>query len=109
MIARVWRGYTTPEHADAYQSMLSPEVLPGIGTVKGFLGSYLLRRAVATEVEFITVLLWESIDAIQAIAGPNYEKAVIPAERRQFLIRADETAAHYDVVSTQFPRPPASA
>ena len=107
MVARVWRGYTTPEHADAYQSMLIPEVLPGIGKVKGYLGSYVLRRPAGDEVEFITVLLWESIDAIQAIAGPNYEKAVVPQERRPFLSRYDETAAHYEVVSKQVPAPPA--
>ena len=107
MVARVWRGYTTPEHADAYQSMLIPEVLPGIGKVKGYLGSYVLRRAAGDEVEFITLLLWESIDAIQAVAGPNYEKAVVPQERRPFLSRYDETAAHSDVVSTQVPAPPA--
>ncbi len=107
MVARVWRGYTTPEHADTYQSMLIPEVLPGIGKVKGYLGSYVLRRAAGDEVEFITVLLWESIDAIQAVAGPNYEKAVVPQERRPFLSRYDETAAHYDVVSKQVPAAPA--
>lgn len=105
MVARVWRGYTAPEHADAYQSMLMPEVLPGISTVKGYLGSYVLRRTAGDEIEFITVLLWESIEAIRAIAGPTYERAVIPEERRKFLLRYDQTAAHYDVVSTQSPLP----
>jgi len=33
MIARIWGGYTRPEHADAYESMLKPELLPGIGKV----------------------------------------------------------------------------
>ena len=33
MIARVWHGYTRPEHADAYEAMLKPELLPGIGKV----------------------------------------------------------------------------
>jgi heme-degrading monooxygenase HmoA len=85
-----------------------PGNLPGIGSVKGYLGSYVLRRRASDEVEFITVLLWESTDAIRAVAGRDYEKAVIPQERRQFLLRYDETAAHYDVVSTQPPRPPAA-
>jgi heme-degrading monooxygenase HmoA len=102
MVARVWRGYTTPEHADEYQSMLIPEVLPGIAGIKGYLGSYVLRRAAGNEVEFVTVLLWESIEAIQAIAGPNYERAIVPQERRRVLSRYDETATHYDVVSRQF-------
>ena len=85
--------------------MLVPEVLPGISTVKGYLGSDVLRRSVGDEVEFITVLLWDSIDAIKAVAGPDYERAVIPEERRRVLVRYDEAAAHYDVASTQSPRP----
>jgi heme-degrading monooxygenase HmoA len=105
MIARVWHGYTKPQHADAYQAMLIPEVLPGISTVKGYLGSYVLRRAAGDEVEFITELFWESIDAIRAIAGPTYETAVIPEERRQYLSRYDEQAAHYEVASSQSPLP----
>lgn len=108
MVARVWRGYTTPAQADAYQAMLIPEVLPGISSIKGYLGSYVLRRSAGEEVEFVTVLLWESIDAIRAVAGPDYEKAVVPHERRKFLLRYDETAAHYDVVSAQSPRPTTS-
>jgi len=47
MIARVWHGYTKPEHADAYESMLKPELLPGISKAKGYKGSYLLRRNLA--------------------------------------------------------------
>ena len=44
MIARVWHGYTTREHADAYESMLKPEVLPSIRKVKGYRGCHLLRE-----------------------------------------------------------------
>src|SRR6184192_1232016 len=57
MIARIWHGYTKPEHANAYESMLKPELLPGISKVKGYQGSYLLRREIGTEVEFITITL----------------------------------------------------
>jgi len=57
MIARVWHGYTKPEHANAYESMLKPELLPGISKVKGYHGSYLLRREIGAEVEFITITL----------------------------------------------------
>lgn len=100
MIARVWHGFTKPEHADAYEAMLKPEPLPGIGKVKGYLGSYLLRRVAGAEVEFITILLWDSIDAIRAVAGPDYETAVIPEERRKYLVRYDAKAVHYEIAST---------
>lgn len=99
MIARVWHGYTRPEHADLYEAMLKPELLPGIGKAKGYVGSYLLRREAGVEVEFITVMLWESLDAIGAVAGPDYETAVIPEERRKYLARFDAKSAHYEVRS----------
>jgi len=99
MIARVWHGYTTPAHADAYEVMLKPELLPGVSKVKGYRGSYLLRRSLGSEVEFITIMLWESIEAIKAVAGQDFETAVIPQERRQHLSRYDSRAAHYEVAS----------
>ncbi len=101
MIARVWHGYTKPDHADAYEAMLKPELLPGISKVKGFRGSYLLRREMGAEVEFITIILWDSLDSIRAIAGEDYETAVIPEERRKHLSRYDAKAAHYEIASVQ--------
>jgi heme-degrading monooxygenase HmoA len=99
MIARVWHGWTKPEHADSYEAMLKPELLPGISKVKGYKGSYLMRRRDGSEVEFITILLWDSIDAIRAVAGADYETAVIPEERRKFLAHYDAAAKHYEVTS----------
>ena len=101
MIARVWRGYTPPESADAYESMLKPELLPGLSTKPGFRGSYLLRRALGEEVEFITIILWDSLDAVRALTGPDYETAVVPEERRKHLSRYEAKATHYEVVSRQ--------
>jgi heme-degrading monooxygenase HmoA len=100
MIARVWHGYTLPQDADAYEAMLKPELLPGVGKVQGYLGSYLLRRDLGGEVEFITLMLWDSIDAVRAVAGPDYETAVVPEDRRKYLTRYDATSAHYEIVST---------
>ena len=103
MIARIWHGYTKPEHAGAYEALLKPELLPGIGKVKGYRGSYLLRREAGNEVEFITIMLWDSIDAIRAVTGPDYETAVIPEERRQYLSKHDAKSAHYEIASIQQP------
>jgi heme-degrading monooxygenase HmoA len=99
VIARIWHGYTKPEHADAYESMLKAELLPGVHHVTGFKGSYFLRRVSGGEVEFVTIMLWESLDAIRAFAGPDYEKAIVPGERRKHLAHYDERSAHYEVVS----------
>lgn len=100
MIARVWHGSTKPEHADAYETMLKPELLPGISKTKGYRGSFLLRRNVGAEVEFITILLFDSLDDVRAVAGPNYEQSIVPEDRRKYLSRHDEKAAHYEVAAT---------
>lgn len=100
MIARIWHGYTKPEDADAYASMLKPELLPGIGKVPGYRGSYLLRRDLDGEVEFITIMFWESIDSIKAVAGANYAASIIPENRLRYLLRHDSHAAHYEIEST---------
>jgi heme-degrading monooxygenase HmoA len=100
MIARVWHGYTKPAHADSYEAMLKPELLPGISKASGYKGSYLLRRSAGAEVEFITILLWNSIDELRAAAGhDDYETAIIPEERRKYLAHYDRKAAHYEIAS----------
>ena len=101
MIARIWHGYTKPENAEAYESMLKPEMLPGIGKISGYRGGYVMRRAVDGEVEFITIMIWDSIDAIKAVAGPNYTVSIIPADRLKYLSRHDAHAAHYEIQSVQ--------
>jgi heme-degrading monooxygenase HmoA len=100
VIARVWHGYTKSEHADAYEAMLKPELLPGVSKIAGYRGSYLLRRQSGDEIEFITIMLWESIDSIRAVTGPDYETAVIPEERRKYLSHFDAKSSHYEIVST---------
>ncbi len=99
MIARIWHGCTKPEHADSYEAMLKPELLPGVAKVKGYRGSFLLRRPAGAEIEFITIMLWDSIAAIRAVAGEDYETAVVPAERRKYLSRWDPKSAHYEIAS----------
>jgi len=104
MVARVWRGWAaTREHADAYEAMLKPELLPGISAKKGYRGSHLLRRDAGNEIEFVTILFFDSLDDIKAIAGADYETAVIPEARKQHLSRYDAIAVHYDVPATHRP------
>jgi len=101
MVARVWHGYApTQAHADAYEAMLKPELLPGISTKRGYRGSHLLRRDVGDEIEFITILYFDSLDDIKAITGPDYETAVVPQERKQHLSRYEAKAVHYEIAAT---------
>ena len=99
MIARVWRGWTTADDADGYEGHLKPELLPGLSKVPGFRGSYLLRKAAGEEVEFVTIILWDSIEAVRAMTGQDYERAVIPEERKKYLQRFEQRAAHFEVVA----------
>ena len=100
MIARIWHGWTKPADADAYASHLVPELLPGLSAKQGFQRSHLLRRVVGDEVEFITIILFDSLDDVRALAGEDYEQAIIPDDRLPLLTRYDSKAAHYEVVST---------
>ena len=101
MIARIWHGHTKPEDADAYEAMLKPEMLPGIGKVPGYRGGYVLRRALEGEVEFITIMIWDSIEAVKAVAGPNYTVSIIPEDRLKYLSRHESHATHYEIQSIQ--------
>ena len=101
MIARVWHGYAaTREQADAYEALLKPELLPGVSRKKGYRGSHLLRRDLGNEIEFVTILLFDSLEDVKALTGADFETAVVPMERRRFLSRYDLTARHYEVTAS---------
>jgi heme-degrading monooxygenase HmoA len=100
MVMRLWRGVAMPGAADAYEAMLKPELLPGVGRAKGYERSWLLRRAAGAETEFVTLMLWDSLDAIRALAGPDCETAIVPEERRKHLARFDARSSHYQVAAT---------
>jgi heme-degrading monooxygenase HmoA len=99
MISRVWYGWTKPERADAYEKLLVEEILPGIQDkdIPGYRGIDLLRRDIENEVEFVTIMWYDSIDSVRAFSGEDYEVAVVPPKARQLLSRFDERSAHYDV------------
>jgi heme-degrading monooxygenase HmoA len=99
MIARIWHGWTIPGNADAYEALLRSEVLPGIDRIDGYRGAYVLRTEAddGARVEFVTVTLWETMDAIRAFAGDDFERAVVPPEARRLLERFDERSRHYEV------------
>jgi antibiotic biosynthesis monooxygenase (ABM) superfamily enzyme len=101
MIARIWHGYTKPENADGYEAMLKPELLPGMSKIPGYKGGIVLRRVLGDEIEFITIMVWESMEKLQAVAGPNYAVAIIPEDRLRYLSRYDRESAHYEIRSLQ--------
>ena len=99
MIGRIWRGWTKPENADAYENLLREEIFSGIASknLTGYNGIQLFRRTTENEVEFVTIMWFESIEAIKKFAGEDYETAVVPAKARELLKRFDERSQHYEV------------
>jgi heme-degrading monooxygenase HmoA len=97
MIARVWRGWTKAENADAYEKLLQDVVYPGLQKINGYRGGYILRQDGKEESEFVTVNLFESLDAVKAFAGSDYEVPVFEPEARRLLSRVEPIARHYDV------------
>jgi heme-degrading monooxygenase HmoA len=101
MIARIWRGWTTEDNADAYQEVVATKVLPEIAArrLDGYHGAYLLRRTLdGGEVEFSTIMLFDSLDNVKAFTGEDYEVAHVPPEARSVLARFDERSAHYETL-----------
>lgn len=99
MIARVWHGWTSPENADRYDRLLKTEIFRGIESkrVKGYLGIELLRRNLVDEVEFVTIMWFESLDAVKQFAGADYELPYVPDTARALLKRFDARSHHYRV------------
>src|SRR5260221_5522617 len=100
MIARVWHGWTSQANANPYEALLQQEIFPGIQErqIDGFQGIQLLRRELSNgEVEFVTIMWFDSLDAVRAFAGEDYEVAVVLPEARPLLARLDARSQHYDV------------
>jgi heme-degrading monooxygenase HmoA len=99
MIGRIWHGYTAPANADAYDALLKEEIFTGIRgrNIEGFREIQLFRRDVGAEVEFVTIMWFDSLDAVRAFAGADYEVAVVPSKGRALLSRFDERSQHYEV------------
>lgn len=102
MIMRVWHGWTTPANADAYEKLLLTTVLPGIQRRKlpGYHGVYLSRRDDGELVEFVTSMLFDSLEGVRAFAGDDYQHGVVPPAARALLARFDGNSSHYKVVLT---------
>ncbi|MFW9777727.1 MAG: antibiotic biosynthesis monooxygenase [Candidatus Heimdallarchaeota archaeon] len=100
MISRVWHGWTTHENAEAYETLLREEIFRDIENraIKGYLGINLFRRDMNPETEFMTVMWFDSFDAVREFAGKDHEKAVVPPKAKELLSRYDKRSQHYEVI-----------
>jgi antibiotic biosynthesis monooxygenase (ABM) superfamily enzyme len=98
MILRIWHGWTTPENADAYENLLRTEIFPGIAAknIPGYRGIELLRRDAGGEVEFITMMRFDSLQSVKDFVGEDYEQSYVPEKARAVLARFDQRSQHYE-------------
>jgi hypothetical protein len=102
MIKRIWRGWTSVDNAEEYQHLLNTTIVPGITArrIAGHHGTEILRERDpgGTEVQFITIMTFDSWEAVQEFAGGDGHGSVFPAQARAPLTRFDGHSAHFDVV-----------
>jgi heme-degrading monooxygenase HmoA len=100
MICRLWRGWTTPENASAYEAIVREEVIPEIEAqgIPGFVSIDLMRRPMEDGVQFATLMWFDDLEAVKAFVGDDYEVAHVPERARKVLSRFDERSAHFEVI-----------
>lgn len=97
MIARIWHGWTKRADAKTYENMLRDEILPSIArNIKGYRGAELFIREDGDEMEFVTLLRFDSMDAVKEFAGSDETKPVIFPGVEKLLTRM-EPAQHYRI------------
>jgi antibiotic biosynthesis monooxygenase (ABM) superfamily enzyme len=99
MIARIWHGWTKPENAKAYEEMLRDEIFPSIESrkIRGYRGAELFIHEDGNEVEFVTLLRFESMEAVKEFAGADESKPVIYPKAESLLTRMDQRSTHYRI------------
>ena len=102
MIARIWKGAVRRHDGDAYARYMLDTGVAGYAGTPGNRGVWMLRRDVGDRTEFVMFTLWDSLEAVKAFAGDDYETAVFYPEDDRFLVERDLTATHYQV-DTQVP------
>jgi heme-degrading monooxygenase HmoA len=97
MIARLWRGAVRKADSDAYARYMLDTGVAGYAKTAGNRGVWMLRRDTGETTEFVMFTLWDSLDAVKAFAGDDYETAVFYPEDDRFLVERDLTCTHYEV------------
>ena len=104
MIARIWRGAVAKADGDEYEQYIDDTGFSAYGKTPGNRGAWMLRRDKGELTEFVTFSLWDSVEAVKAFAGEDYEVAVYYPEDERFLVERDDTVLHY-AVAREIPPP----
>jgi len=98
-IARIWRGRTTRDKADAYATYLYEH---GIRPLEEkALAVLQLREDRADDTEFITISLWESVEAMSRFAGPDPRRIHHLERDGEFLIELPESVQVLEITASK--------
>lgn len=88
-IARIWRGKTLPDKADAYERYNYEAGIKPL--IEKALGVQTFRDDTPTHSEFITISYWESVAAMAAFTGGD-PKSIHHLDRdKEFLIELQKS------------------
>lgn len=97
MIARMWRAWTGSWDSDAYAGYLLRTAVRQLQEAPENLATYLLRRADGDRTEFALLSLWDSMDAVRALAGEDVERVELRPEDVHFLVWHNTAVVHYEI------------
>lgn len=99
-IKRIWHGWTTPENANKYQNLLHNEIFPGIEAknIQGYQSIELMRRDYKDEVEFITIMTFDSLQSVKDFQGEDYTRCYVPETAQLVLKRWDHLSSHFEAI-----------
>jgi heme-degrading monooxygenase HmoA len=109
MIARTWHGVVPAPRADEYYDYLLHTGIPDYQATPGNRGVYVLRRVEDGYAHFLLMTFWDSIEAIQAFAGEDIERARYYPQDEAFLVELEPHVTHYEVLSSAPTETPAPA
>src|SRR4051812_49868361 len=100
MIARTWSGAVRTADADDYVAYIRETGFAEYGRTAGNRGAWLLRRDENGTTEFITLSLWDGIDATRAFAGEDIDAAVLYPAAEPSLTAGEPRTVHYTAADT---------
>ena len=99
MIARIWSGTVRTNDAEHYADYIRETGFAAYGHTPGNRGAWLLRRDddAAGTSQFLTLSLWDTVEAIQAFAGDDIDVAVLYPEDERYLVDGGTDIRHNEV------------
>jgi heme-degrading monooxygenase HmoA len=104
LIARIWHGQTAATMADDYTDYLYEEGVRTIARIPGNCGVEMLRKVGEEIADFQVISYWDSLEAIKLFAGDDYEKVRHLPNDAKYVIGAEPTVEHFEVVVNDRPQ-----